>query len=169
MPEEKWETKERNTVYANLLMELQENKVVTPSGTETTRNLIKMDSSLVVIAKDDSGNFYMTEDVRYATNKKSLEFINGGISEEEDPEDAAEMKVDEELGIQPQSVELIGEIYPFNSLIDSKAYILLAEGFAEQDTDELRKVDEESIEEVLADEVSDALTLSAWAKYRANL
>lgn len=121
-----WIIKETFLKYKNPWIEVNEDQVIRPDGKAGIFGVVKMTPGVSVLALDEKGFVYLTEEFRYAIGKKSIEVVSGGIDEGEQPLDAAKRELEEELGIQAEEWVSLGVVDPFTSVVHSPAHLFLA-------------------------------------------
>ena len=121
-----WIIKEKLLKYKNPWIEVNEDQVIRPDGKPGIFGIITITPGVSVLALDDQGFVYLTEEFRYAIGKKSIEAVSGGIDFGEQPLDAAKRELEEELGIHAEEWIDLGIVNPFTSVIHSPAHLFLA-------------------------------------------
>ena len=129
-----WTIKRSRQIYRNRWIEVKEDRVTMPNGSDGDFTTVGMKPGISVLARDDMGDVYLTSEFRYAIGRESLEVVSGAIDEGENPLDAARRELREEAGIIAEEWSDLGMVDPFTSLIKSPAYLFLAGNLSFTDT-----------------------------------
>ncbi len=121
-----WIIKETGLKYKNPWIEVREDQVTRPDGKPGIFGVVEMKQGVSVLALDEEGFVYLTEEFHYAIGKKNLEAVSGAIDHGEEPIDAAKRELEEEVGIQAEEWIDLGRVDPFTSVIHSPASLFLA-------------------------------------------
>jgi 8-oxo-dGTP pyrophosphatase MutT (NUDIX family) len=121
-----WQIRNTRQVYRDPWVRLTVDDVVRPDGTPGTFNVIHIKPGVSVLAMDDAGFVYLTEEFRYAVGRPSLEVVSGGVEDGEEPLAAARRELKEELGIEAGEWTDLGQVDPFTSMVLSPARLFLA-------------------------------------------
>jgi 8-oxo-dGTP pyrophosphatase MutT (NUDIX family) len=132
-----WTIKATERKYDGELIQLDEDEVTKPDGSEGTYATVRMKDGVSVLAVDEEGTAYFAEEFRYALGRKNVEVVSGGIEEGEELEAAARRELREELGIEAREFVELGSIEYATSLLKSASTLFLARGlsFTEKDED----------------------------------
>lgn len=112
--------------YKNNWIEVSEDQVIRPDGKPGIFGVVKMVPGVAVLPIDDQGFVYLTEEFRYALSKNSIETAGGAIDLGEEPLQAAQRELEEELGIIAEEWLALGLLNPHTSVICSPSYLFLA-------------------------------------------
>jgi len=112
--------------YKNPWMEVIEDKVIRPDGKPGIYAIAKVTSGVSILAMDDEGFVYLTEEFHYAVGKDEIIAASGGIDSGETPLNAAKRELKEELGIEASEWIDLGRVDPMTGYVDSPAIIFLA-------------------------------------------
>jgi 8-oxo-dGTP pyrophosphatase MutT (NUDIX family) len=121
-----WTVEVTTRKYQNAWIEVDEDRVITPSGRAGTFTTVRMKPGISVLAMDGEGVVYLTAEFRYAIGRESLEVVSGAIDGDESPLTAAKRELREELGIEAAEWLELGVTDPFTSVIHSPARLFLA-------------------------------------------
>lgn len=121
-----WIIKETILKYKNPWIEVREDQVTRPDGKSGIFGVVEMKPGISVLALDEEGFVYLTEEFHYAIGKESIEVVSGAIDQGEEAIDAAKRELEEELGIEAEEWINLGHLDPFTSVIHSPAYLFLA-------------------------------------------
>ena len=111
-----WVIKESVPAYKNPWIEVTEDQVIRPDGKPGIFGLVNMKPGVSVLALDESGFVYLTDEFHYAIGKDSIEVVSGAIDNIESSLDAAKRELEEELGIKAEEWIDLGEVNPFTTL-----------------------------------------------------
>jgi len=132
-----WKIRKTESRFKNDLMELFEDEVIKPDGTEGSYASLRIKDGAAIIALDEEGYAYFVKEFRYALGRENVEVVGGAIDEGEKPLDAARRELREELGIEAGEWTELGTVYHSTSLINSSSTLFLARQlkFTEKDED----------------------------------
>jgi ADP-ribose pyrophosphatase len=153
-------------VYRDPWLEVDRDEVIRPDGDPGTHCVVRMKPGVCVLARDDDGAVYLTEEFHYAIGRLSLEGVSGGIEPGEEPLTTAQRELQEELGLAATTWQAIGVVDPFTSIVHSPTRLYLAEGLsfvehAPEGTELIRRVKlslEDAVEMVLGGQITHAPT-----------
>lgn len=121
-----WKIKKSAIKYKNSWIKVREDKVIRPDGKNGIFGVVEMAPGVSVLALDDQGFVYLTEEFRYAIGRDSLEVVSGAINKNESALRAAKRELAEELGIVAEEWIDLGLANPFTSIVKSSANLYLA-------------------------------------------
>lgn len=85
------------------------------------------DSAAVLIYEKDTDSFLFTEQYRYPSSRRDcpfmLEIVAGAVDQDEQPEQAGIREIQEEIGYEVSSLELIHEYFPSPGMSAEKIYL----------------------------------------------
>ena len=180
MPESKgefdnpWQTLSTRTVYDNPWIHVRENQVVRPDGKPGIYGVVHYKHLAIgIVAVDADGYIHLVGQYRYPMKRYSWEIPEGGCPEGENPLQAAQRELLEEMGLQAQNWELVGEADLSNSVSDEHAQWFLATGLvqgeAQPDGTEVlqrRRVPlAEALRMIETHEITDSLSIIALLHY----
>jgi ADP-ribose pyrophosphatase len=130
-----WRIRSTRQVHRDPWITLTMDDVIRPDGNPGTFSVVQVKPGVSVLALDEEGFVYLTEEFRYAVGCRSVEVVSGGIDPGEDPLAAARRELKEELGIEAAEWDDLGAVDPFTSMVLSPARLFLARGlsFGEHD------------------------------------
>ena len=123
--------KSSKQIYKNPWIEVREDAVVFPNGSESIWGTVHIKHGVSVLAMDDQGNIYFTKQFHYGTGNETPEVIAGGIDGDETPLQAAQRELQEEAGLEAKEWIFIGTMRPMTSYTDHVEHLYLARGLTE--------------------------------------
>jgi len=132
-------------IYDGRAVRLRVDTVKTPSGRETTREIVEHSDCVAIIAIDADNNVLLVNQFRKAAERELLEIPAGGIDPGEDPVATVRREMQEETGYLPRRVERLGGFYSAPGYCTEYLYLYLATDLIPS---QLHAEDTESIEVV---------------------
>ena len=160
MPQEKEKTLEKlrevcvkeNRIFEGVILNLRSDEVRTPSGHIAKREVVEHKSAVGMIALTNRNTVLLVRQYRYAVNEIMLEVCAGLIEPGEDPVQAAEREMQEELGVKAKTLHRIGEFYASPGFCTEIFTLFLASDLEEsslpQDEDENVSVVEVALNDI---------------------
>ncbi len=130
-PHGPWKILASNEVYRDPWIEVQRDDVIRPDGKPGTHCVVHMKPGVCVVAMDDEGFVYLTEEFHYGIGRNSIEGVSGGIEPGETALGTAQRELEEEIGLQAQHWTDLGSVDPFTTIVVSPTRLYLAEGLSE--------------------------------------
>jgi 8-oxo-dGTP pyrophosphatase MutT (NUDIX family) len=132
-----WTVRSSERIYADEFAEVWVDEVSRPGVEPSRRVTMRMKEGVAVLALDGEGFAHLVRTFRYAVGKESVEVVQGGMEENEEPEASARRELKEELGIEAESWVDLGLVDAVTSQVYSPARIFLARGltFGEPETE----------------------------------
>ncbi len=159
-------------VYKNPWMTVREDEVEFANGHTGIYGVVEKDHFALIVPFDGT-HFHLVSQFRYATQEQSIEFPQG--KHENDPSlDAvalAKAELQEELGLTATQFEKIGFLYEASGYSNQGFYVFLATELSEGQTNfdqteadllHLKMTVQEFEQAVIAGQITDAPTLSAY-------
>ena len=141
-----------NRIFEGVILNLRSDEVRTPSGHIAKREVAEHKSAVGMIALTDRNTILLVRQYRYAVNEIMLEVCAGLIEPGEDPSQAAEREMQEELGVKAKKLYRIGEFYASPGFCTEIFTLFLATGLEEsslpQDEDENVSVVEVALSDI---------------------
>lgn len=113
-------------VYRDPWLALRRDEVIRPDGQPGSYVVATLKPGVSVLALDDDGTAYLTEEFHYGVGRVTLEAVSGGIEPGEDPRIAAERELREEIGIEADEWTDLGSVDPFTANVVSPTRLYLA-------------------------------------------
>lgn len=115
-------------VYKSKLLELYEDQLELPDGTQVTYDLVKHAGGAAVLPIDKEGKVILIRQYRNSVDQEVFE-IPAGLREPEDTtgECCARRELEEEIGYQAETLEFIAQVYGCIGVSNEKTDIYLAE------------------------------------------
>ena len=127
-------------------------EVLLPSGHHATREVVEHKPAVGMLAFTDKKTVLLVKQYRYAVHEETLEVCAGLIEAGENPEQAAEREMQEELNVKASKLYRIGEFYASPGFCTEIFTLYLAEGLTRtslpQDDDENVSVCEVKLSDV---------------------
>ncbi len=134
-PHGPWTILSRREVYRDPWIEVTRDEVIRPDGDPGSHCIVRLKAGVSVLALDDEGFVYLTEEFHYAVGRMTLEVVSGGIDADESAEAAARRELREELGITANELVDLGVCDPFTSVVVSPKRLYLARGLTFGETE----------------------------------
>ncbi len=138
-----WTIKASERRYGGELVQLYEDEVIKPDGSEGTYATVDIRAGVAVLAVADDGTAYFIREFRYALGRENVEVVAGAVEEGEEPEASARRELREELGIEAGEFIRLGAVEYSTSVLRSPSTLFLARGlrFAEKDEDPSEEIE----------------------------
>ena len=117
----------RRDVFDGRVVQLHVDEVELPNGKRTTREVAEHADAVVVLPIDQSGRALLVRQYRYPIGKDLLEAPAGGIDPGEDPDEAAQRELQEEIGYKAGRLEGLGGFWTAPGFCTEYMYAYLAE------------------------------------------
>ncbi|MFT4203404.1 MAG: NUDIX hydrolase [Chitinophagaceae bacterium] len=170
-----WKIIGAKEIYENQWIRLTEYQVINPSGNEGIYGKVHFQNRAVgVVALDDADNVYLVGQYRFVLNQYTWELPEGGGSFDETPLESAKRELQEETGLKAEHWEDLLTMHLSNSVTDEICHVFLATGLSQHETDfddtediRIQKLPFETVlQQVLAGEITDSITVAAILKLR---
>ncbi len=171
-----WQTLSKEYVYSDKWLKVRKDRVVRPDGTEGTYTLIEKPDYVLVIPKIGD-KFYLVEQDRYAVSVRSLEMPQGGMNDDESPEEATARELEEEVGIVSSDLKLLGQLCLASGHHTQKYSVFLAENGrtetrnledSESDMETIVLTEAEIISRIASGEITDSNSIAAFMLYKTK-
>lgn len=141
-----------NRVFDGKILSVRCDEVRLPSGRIATREVVEHKPAVGMLAVTDNKTVLLVKQYRYAVHEEMLEICAGLIEEGEDPAEAAEREMQEELNVKAKKLYNIGKFYASPGFCTEIFTLFLAEGLEKsslpQDDDENVSVVEIKISDI---------------------
>ncbi len=107
-------------VYAGRIFAIDRDRVRLPNGHQSTLEIVRHPGSVVLIPLPDPSHVILVRQYRYALDRWIWELAAGSLKPGEDPATGAVRECEEEIGLVPGHVELVGSFYPTPGYCDEK-------------------------------------------------
>jgi ADP-ribose pyrophosphatase len=121
-----WTILASQPIYRDPWVAVRRDEVIRPDGQPGTHAVVDIKPGVAVLALDDAGFVYLTDEFHYGVGRNTLEVVSGGCDPGEDPLAAAQRELREELGITAAEWTALGVVDPFTSVGVSPTRLLLA-------------------------------------------
>lgn len=132
-----WKIKESADVYHDPFIHVRLDQVVRPDGNDGQHVVVGLKPGVCVLPVDDSDpeniRVHLTGEFHYGVGRYSLEGVSGGIESGEGAEQTAVRELQEELGLQARTWQLVTTVDPFTTVVVSPTQIYFATGLSEVD------------------------------------
>ena len=168
-----WTTLEQKEVYDNPWINVNEHKVINPSGGNGIYGVVHFKNRAIgILPLDEENNTWLVGQYRYPLNAYSWEIPEGGGDLDKDPLDGAKRELLEETGLVAKEWTEIQRMHLSNSVSDEYAFIYVARGLtmtkaAPEETEQLivKKLPfEEAYEMVMDGRITDSISIAAILK-----
>jgi ADP-ribose pyrophosphatase len=144
-PHGPWKIVQSHEIYKDPWIDVRQDDVVRPDGQPGIHSVIRIKPGVTVLALDEAGTVYLTEEFHYAVGRVTLEGVSGGIDPGEEAEATARRELREELGIEATTLLDLGSVDPFTTNVVSPTRLYLARGLtflpsAPEGTEQIRCV-----------------------------
>ena len=168
-----WTTLERNEVYDNNWINVNEHQVLNPSGGPGIYGVVHFKNTAIgVLPLDEDNNTWLVGQYRYPMQAYSWEIPEGGGALGVDPLIGAKRELLEETGLVATDWTEIQRMYLSNSVSDEMAVIYVARGLTmteaePEETEQLivKKLPfEEAYQMVMDGRITDSMSIAAILK-----
>lgn len=161
---------EETSVFDGVVLHVKKDTVELPNGIRSTREIVRHNGAVCIVALKDNGNVILEYQYRYAVGEVMLEIPAGKLdTKEEDRLSAAKRELREETGAVAEKWTYLGEYIPSPAIMEERISMYLAESLTftdcDYDEDEFMILTEMPLEEItqkiLAGEIADGKTQAA--------
>ncbi len=141
-------------IYDGRVISLRVDTVELPNKKYSRREVVEHGSSVVILPISDEGTVFLVEQFRKPVEKMMLELPAGLVEANEDPKEAAERELTEEIQKKAGKMDFIYDFYTSPGFTNEKISLYLARDLEDvegkSDDDEFLNIVEISIEEFLS-------------------
>jgi ADP-ribose pyrophosphatase len=166
----------RKTVFEGRILNVDVLEVELEDGRRSIREIVRHGVAVAVIPRLPNGRVVFIRQFRKAMERVCFEVVAGNCDPGEPPKVSAARELQEETGYVPESLELLGPIYPSVGYCTERIDVFYAEisepgatAFDEDEHIEPVILSEAEMDEMIrTGQVADAKTLAAWMLYKAK-
>lgn len=118
----------RKTVYQGKVFGVRRDRVIEPSGVETTREMVTHPGSVVVMPVFEDGRILLIQQYRHVAKQALWELVAGKRDGEEDFAEGARRELAEETGYTAKKLTQIMDVFPSPGFVTENMVIFVAEG-----------------------------------------
>lgn len=163
-------------VFRGRVFNIRADKVALPDGVTHTWEIVEHTGGVAMLPLDADGNVYLIRQYRHAAGDSILEVPAGTVEPAEEPSLTAARELREEIGMQADTLELLGRFFVAPGYSSELMHLYLATGLSHAplpgDADEQIEVVPMQLEAVYAmlaaGEIRDSKTALALLLYRAH-
>ena len=160
-------------IYDGKIVNLRVDTVLLPNGREATREVIEHVGAVCVVPVLPDGTTYMVRQYRYPFAEAVLEIPAGKLDAGEQPVDAANRELEEEIGMKASELIYMGEFRPSVAYDMEVIHMYLARGLVKthQHLDEVLNIEAYPLDQIysmiLDNQLTDGKTIAAVLKAKA--
>ena len=171
----KEKTVKENLIHQGKILAFYSDTVALSDGKTATREYVKQNGAVAVVAVTEDGRILMEEQYRYAGGDIFYEIPAGKLdTPDEDPLSAAMRELREETGATAEKWTSLGEYYACPAISNEVVHLFLAEElcFGERDPDEGEYLlvsavpPKELYRQIAENRITDGKTVAALFKYK---
>jgi len=155
------------TIFKGKILNLRVDKIILPSGRETTREIVEYRGAVTLIPVFEEGRILFVKQYRHVVGRELLELPAGKLEEGENPEETARRELVEETGYYPSKLKKIASFYVAPGYSTEYMHLYLAKGLEKRevnpDFDEIISpviIEEEKVKRMLKEgDIEDAKTI----------
>lgn len=119
------------TAYAGSVVTVRVDEVELPSGRRARREVVEHRGSVVMVPVTEGGDVLLVRQHRYAVGETLLEIPAGTLEPGEDPLEAAQRELAEEVGRRAARWEKLAQFYASPGYLTEEKHLYLATGLSE--------------------------------------
>jgi ADP-ribose pyrophosphatase len=117
---------ESSEIFDGRMLHLYVDTVSLPNGQQSTRELIRHPGAVVIVPVDEAGRVSLVRQFRYPAGKVLLELPAGKLEPGEDPLEAAQRELAEEVGARAERWTPLGSALPVAAYCSEVHHFFLA-------------------------------------------
>ena len=121
-----WTIRSSEEKYSDEWLALRVDQVIKPDGEPGRYSTVRMRPGVAVLALDEDSTAFLARQFRYSLGRDSIEVVSGAIDEGEQPLEAAQRELREELGITAETWTEFGGMDIDTSMINCPVRLFLA-------------------------------------------
>ena len=153
--------REIRRVYDGRIFSVQVETLTLPKGHVMKAEIIRHPGSVVIIPITDSGQLILVRQYRPAIGRFAWELPAGSLKPSEDVQGAARRECQEEIGLVPSTLTLLGSFFPTPGYCDEEMHFYRADGLREPTAEETAHPDEDEDIETKAFSAADVRRMIA--------
>ncbi len=169
-------TIKENLCFKGKILTVFNDDILTAAGKSATREYIRHNGGVCVVAINAKNEVYMVRQYRYPYREEVLELPAGKLELGEDPLKAGLRELEEETGMRAGKIEFLGQFYPTPGYTNEIIYMYKATELTavgqNLDEDEFLSVEKYDIQKlgemILSGEIKDGKTIAAVLKVLAG-
>ena len=115
-----FKVKSSATIYKNPWIEVREDKVIRPDGTEDIFGTVDYNPGVSIVVLTENNEIYLVKEYDYVLDEVGIKLPTGGIDKGESALQAAKRELLEETGCESKNWIDLGLIQPFTMIIKSQ-------------------------------------------------
>jgi len=156
-------------VYKGKIFDIKRDRVKTSFGNEATRDVLVHKGATAAVVVTHKNTILLVKQYRHSAEDFLLEIPAGGLEDGENPSDCIIRELQEEVGVKPNKIEFLYQIWLAPGYSSEKLFVYLAtdleKSILPHDQDEDLEVVEltfdEVIEMIVSGKIRDAKTIAA--------
>lgn len=132
-------------VYRGRVFTLAVDRVTLPSGHDATMEVVRHPGSVVLLPMPAPGRLILIRQYRYALDRFIWELPAGSLKPGEDPRLGATRECEEEVGLVPDILDELGELYPTPGFCDEWMKFYRCTGLRPPAPDSTAQQDEDEV------------------------
>jgi ADP-ribose pyrophosphatase len=153
--------REIRRIYEGRIFSVQVETLRLPNGHDLNAEIIRHPGSVVIIPITDTGQLILVRQYRPAIGRFAWELPAGSLKPSEDVEGAARRECQEEIGLVPSTLTLLGAFFPTPGYCDEEMHFYRADGLREPTAEETARPDEDEDIETKAFSAADVRRMIA--------
>jgi len=168
-----WQQIDSTYVYEGPWIKFRHYNVIKPDGKPGIYDVVEK-KHFVTVVPTENDRFYLVQQYRYPIHEVTLEFPQGGLMENETPEEAVRRELQEETGIIDPTLTHLGFLWLSTGQMSQGYTVFLAENFerkaqqledSEKDLQVISITAAELKEQISENKIKDSTTVAAFSLY----